>query len=418
MNLLQKTERLLKQNWKERKRITLAVIVSFLINGGVGYATEELETLQTESLKKDYVDIKPKDQSIGIHKDTRNNGIIVDINKPDTNGISHNEYDVFNMQGQGAKILFNNTDQDMGVFGEDPLGFKEVKGNRNYASGEKATLIISEITGENNTNLIGNLEVRTDDKNINGPFNVDLIFANENGINVNGITYYGVDHVMYVNDRDWANKDILSREIPKGETDEVHLFGGDKGQSQGATHKGKKDNNTYYSGQTVGWTIKDGISANTKKLEEEKRRLEEERERLEREKQERERLKKEQEQQEQERFEREKQKREKQKKEREQQERERVKREKHKREKQKKEQEQQERERLEREKQKKERLKKEQEQQEQERLEREKQERERLKKEQEQQEQERLEREKKKRERLKKEQEKQEQESLEREKQR
>lgn len=122
MNLLQKTERLLKQNWKERKRITLAVIVSFLINGSVGYATEN------ES--KSNIDIQAKEgSSITVTKDKDSGGTIVNIAKPNKEGISHNEYDVFNMTGENSRVLFNNSgiDDTAGRSGESALGFKNVK---------------------------------------------------------------------------------------------------------------------------------------------------------------------------------------------------------------------------------------------------------------------------------------------------
>lgn len=284
MNLLQKTERLLKQNWKERKRITLAVIVSFLINGGVGYATEEDVTLNQSQV----VDIKPKTSSIAVTKDTTG-GTVVDIAKPN-NGISHNTYDTFNMNGKDSKVLFNNSGKDESM-GESALGFKNVHKNKNFDSETKsATLIISEITGETSTKLEGNLEVRNDNMNQN----TDLIFANENGISVNGIKYFGVGSVMYVNDRDWATKEELEKrrrelELEKEKSnnkDIVKPFGHSK-KSAGAIHSGKKEKKDFHSNEKVEWEVPDGISKNEEKekgLEAEKRRLEEEKKRLEAEK--------------------------------------------------------------------------------------------------------------------------------------
>ncbi|KYM48771.1 hypothetical protein A2U04_03080 [Fusobacterium necrophorum subsp. funduliforme] len=298
MNLLQKTERLLKQNWKERKRITLAVIVSFLINGGVGYATEEDVTLNQSSS----VDIKPKNtSSIAVTKDTTTGGTVVDIAKPN-DGISHNIYDTFNMNGKDSRVLFNNSGKDESM-GESALGFKNVHKNKNFDSETKsATLIISEITGETSTKLEGNLEVRNDNMNQN----TDLIFANENGISVNGIKYFGVGSVMYVNDRDWATKEELEKrrrelELEKEKSnnkDIVKPFGHSK-KSAGAIHSGKKEKKDFHSNEKVEWEVPDGISKNEEKekgLEAEKRRLEEEKKRLEAEKQkqeEQERLEKE-----------------------------------------------------------------------------------------------------------------------------
>ncbi len=395
MNLLRKTEKLIKQNWKERKRITLAVIVSFLINGGVGYATEEVSEEEIKLPEKPVVDIKATEgSSIVVTKDEKSGGTIVDIAKPN-DGISHNNYDTFNMSGNGSKVLFNNSGKKEGE-GESALGFKNVHENKNFDSGTKsATLIISEITGETSTRLEGNLEVRNDDMNQK----TDLIFANENGISVNGIKYFGVGSVMYVNDRDWATKKELDKrkieleQEKKSDKDIVKPFGHSK-ESEGVIHSGEKDKKDFQHNEEVGWVVPDGISKNEEKqkrleeekrqAEEEKKRLEEERERLERERLERERL--ERERLERERLEREKEKEGKEKEEqleRERQERER--------------QERLEKERQERERQEKER---------QERLERERQEREKQEKERKEQE-----------EKQKQEEEKRRQEELERQKQ-
>lgn len=239
MNLLQRTERLVKQNWKERKRITLAVIVSFLINGGVGYATEEPVIEE--------VIIKTKEgSSIGVYK--QNQGTIVDINKPNNDRISYNEYDIFDMKGPNAKVLLNNSgiDETETHKEESALGFKNVKKNKNFSKEDKADLIITEITGGNKTTLEGKLEVRSSGNRGQKPHNVDLIFANENGINVNGITYYNVDSVMYVNDHDWAKKDKLQEQKQalnkgtNGENSDITVFGNTKG-SNGAIHKGEKE---------------------------------------------------------------------------------------------------------------------------------------------------------------------------------
>ncbi|MDK4501886.1 hemagglutinin repeat-containing protein [Fusobacterium necrophorum] len=277
MNLLQRTERLVKQNWKERKRITLAVIVSFLINGGVGYATEESrgDSVSNFSIEPSRVDIKPKDPTIKVYEDSQKKGTIVDINRPDNNGVSRNTYDTFNMKGPDSKVLFNNSGKK-GEGGEatSSLGFRNVHENKNFdPNTQSATLIISEITGGNSTILEGKLEVRND----NNSQNVDLIFANENGINVNGITYHNVNNVMYVNDHDWANQDTIKKE--KKENDQVNHFG-TKGESEGAIHKGKTQR-TYQSGERAGWKVENGISENKKKLEDTKRKLEEERKRIE-----------------------------------------------------------------------------------------------------------------------------------------
>ncbi|WP_394290533.1 two-partner secretion domain-containing protein, partial [Fusobacterium necrophorum] len=255
-----------------------------MINGGVGYATEEVP--KTE---KSIVNIKPKGgSSIRVMEHTP--GTIVDINAPNSDRVSHNIYDIFDM-GENSKVLLNNSAKKGGAEGN--LGFKNVDGNKNFGESNSATLIITEITGGTRTNLAGNLEVRNDDPGKHA----DLIFANENGINVNGIKYYDVGSVMYVNDRNWANEKTL-KEREQKDNDQVKKFG-NSGGSEGAIHKEKKSNSRE------AWKIDGGISENKKKLEDEKRKLEEERERLKREKERQEQERLERERQERERLERE-----------------------------------------------------------------------------------------------------------------
>ncbi|MCI7681844.1 MAG: hemagglutinin repeat-containing protein, partial [Fusobacterium necrophorum] len=261
------------------------------------------EELSSEiKVEEPKVDIKPKDGTQTTVK-TDSTGTIVDIAKPE-NGISHNIYDTFNMKGNNAKVLFNNSSKKQESV-EDPLGFKNVDGNKNFSSGDKATLIITEITGGDSTTLEGSLEVRRDN-NESKPYGVDLIFANENGIRVNGITYYNIDNVMYVNDYNWATRDKLEeqkKELERKRFDktdkdkDITLPFGNKKKSEGVIHTGEKVQNDFTSDEKSGWEIQgEGISRNEgkkKRLEEEKKRLEEERERLESERLERERLERE-----------------------------------------------------------------------------------------------------------------------------
>jgi len=99
------------------------------------------------------------------------NGVpVVDINKANEKGLSHNVWDKLNVDKNG--IIFNNS-----ASATSALLAGDIQGNSNL-SGGTAKVILNEVTSKNTTAINGWMEVAGD--------KADLIIANPNGITVSG----------------------------------------------------------------------------------------------------------------------------------------------------------------------------------------------------------------------------------------
>lgn len=94
---------------------------------------------------------------------------VVNINKANSNGISHNIYDQLNVGNEG--LIFNNSAQ-----GADTILAGRVSGNTNLTTGT-AKIILNEVTSKNKSVIDGKMEIAGD--------KAHLIIANPNGITVN-----------------------------------------------------------------------------------------------------------------------------------------------------------------------------------------------------------------------------------------
>lgn len=97
---------------------------------------------------------------------------VVNIAKPNQNGVSHNIYTQFDINGN---VIFNNSTET----GKSQIG-STVQANPNF-NGTTAQTIISEITSGKASSMSGALEVFGS--------RADLIFANENGLMLNGMRF-------------------------------------------------------------------------------------------------------------------------------------------------------------------------------------------------------------------------------------
>lgn len=96
------------------------------------------------------------------------NGNIINIVKPDSNGLSHNKFTDFNVAGNG--IVFNNH-TGSAQYNSQLAGALNANAN---LQGNAAKLILTEVTGTGKTNLNGMLEI--------AGTKADLVIANPNGI--------------------------------------------------------------------------------------------------------------------------------------------------------------------------------------------------------------------------------------------
>lgn len=118
--------------------------------------------------------IVPNKGAMGPNMDEARNGTpIVNINKPNAKGLSHNQYDMFNVDDKG--VILNNSRKPVST---ELAGY--VMGNPNLR-GAAAKTILNEVTGTGATAMNGALEV--------AGRKAHVIIANPNGIAVNNGTF-------------------------------------------------------------------------------------------------------------------------------------------------------------------------------------------------------------------------------------
>ncbi|OPA76411.1 hypothetical protein BFG04_04815 [Campylobacter pinnipediorum subsp. pinnipediorum] len=178
-----KIESFLKQNLQKIKKIATVAMAFFLTSMGIRTLAEENKV---ENIVKD----DSKSQNLEIKEGSFPGSAIIEINKPNKKGVSHNYYKKFDMESDD-RTIFNNIGQKES---EKPIQISEdlLLQNPNFDGAETgASVIINEITGGSKSSLAGTIEV--------GGRKADLIFANENGIKVNDQKYYNVGKVIFGN---------------------------------------------------------------------------------------------------------------------------------------------------------------------------------------------------------------------------
>lgn len=118
--------------------------------------------------------VVPNSSRLGPKMDVASNGIsIVNINTPNDKGLSHNQYDSFNINNNG--LILNNANRPVST---ELAGY--IMGNPNLV-GPTAKTILNEVTGTNSTAMNGALEVAGNKAHV--------IIANPNGISINNGTF-------------------------------------------------------------------------------------------------------------------------------------------------------------------------------------------------------------------------------------
>lgn len=106
-------------------------------------------------------------------EEARNGMTVVNINTPNDKGLSHNQYDAFNVDHKG--LILNNANRPVNT---ELAGY--IMGNPNLV-GPTANTILNEVTGAGATSMNGALEVAGNKAHV--------IIANPNGISVNNGTF-------------------------------------------------------------------------------------------------------------------------------------------------------------------------------------------------------------------------------------
>lgn len=135
------------------------------------------------------------------------NGNIINIVKPDSNGLSHNKFTDFNVDGNG--IVFNN---HTGSAQCNSHLAGALNANANL-QGNAAKLILTEVTGTGKTNLNGMLEI--------AGTKADLVIANPNGIVGKGFGFINVGRATLTTGMpDWgADGKLNGFSVAKGAID-------------------------------------------------------------------------------------------------------------------------------------------------------------------------------------------------------
>ena len=118
--------------------------------------------------------VVPAQGALGPKTEEARNGMtVVNINTPNDKGLSHNQYDAFNIDHKG--LILNNANRPVNT---ELAGY--IMGNPNLV-GPTANTILNEVTGTGATSMNGALEVAGNKAHV--------IIANPNGISVNNGTF-------------------------------------------------------------------------------------------------------------------------------------------------------------------------------------------------------------------------------------
>ena len=111
-------------------------------------------------------------------EEARNGMTVVNINTPNDKGLSHNQYNAFNVDEKG--LILNNANRPVNT---ELAGY--IMGNPNLV-GPTANTILNEVTGTSSTSMNGALEVAGNKAHV--------IIANPNGISVNNGTFINANN--------------------------------------------------------------------------------------------------------------------------------------------------------------------------------------------------------------------------------
>ncbi|OOR98108.1 hypothetical protein B0186_09785 [Canicola haemoglobinophilus] len=131
---------------------------------------------------------------------TANKVVIIDINAPQTDGISDNRFNKFSVEN-GA-VFKNNTDK----FTSHLVGHLDKNENLKDKS---ATAILTQVTGSEKTTLKGGLEVAGQ--------KADLLIVNPNGISINGVQTFNTDRFITSTSKVVTPSKNINLEVTRGE---------------------------------------------------------------------------------------------------------------------------------------------------------------------------------------------------------
>ncbi len=202
MNYFKLNEKMLKHNLKNRRSITLSLIVAYLITGEIGeFLDFEILARDLRPRKNNVINVAPGQNGLNTSK-SENGKDVVNIVKPNQGGISHNKFIDLSVGTDG--LIFNNNATDTGY--SSSLG-GIVSFNPNLKGGNAANAILNEVTGSQTT-IGGMVEV--------AGTKADFIVANENGITINGGGFINTSGVTLTTGRPTVNNSTINFDVTKG----------------------------------------------------------------------------------------------------------------------------------------------------------------------------------------------------------
>lgn len=199
-NIFSLNLKLVKHCLKNKKRITLSLIVTFLITGGISITPIFARDLRSRQREKN--NVIPDRSGGGPGMNTAANGTdvvnIVDVNQ---DGISHNKFIDLSV-GSGNALIFNNSM----IHGVSQFGGYVTK-NTNLT--KNASVILNEVKGNNISTINGGVEIFGT--------KADFILANENGISLNGATFINTNGVTLATGSPSINNGNINFDINRGE---------------------------------------------------------------------------------------------------------------------------------------------------------------------------------------------------------
>ena len=127
-------------------------------------------------------------------EEARNGMTVVNINTPNDKGLSHNQYNAFNVDEKG--LILNNANRPVNT---ELAGY--IMGNPNLV-GPTANTILNEVTGTSSTSMNGALEVAGNKAHV--------IVANPNGISVNNGTFINASSATLTTGNPIINNGIVT----------------------------------------------------------------------------------------------------------------------------------------------------------------------------------------------------------------
>ncbi|AWB54095.1 YopT-type cysteine protease domain-containing protein [Pasteurella multocida] len=167
--------------WKQLSILFLSVISVPVLAEGKGDERNQLTVIDnSDHIKLDASNLAGNDKT-KIYQ-AENKVLVIDIAKPNGKGISDNRFEKFNIPNSA---VFNNNGTEAQAR-STLIGY--IPQNQNLRGGKEADVILNQVTGPQESKIVGALEVLGK--------KADIVIANQNGITLNGVRTINSDRFV------------------------------------------------------------------------------------------------------------------------------------------------------------------------------------------------------------------------------